>query len=640
MTRQSLITKIKTPLSKISRKGWIVGGSVFALFVIALSYSVIFFIPKSIEFSYAGQTCVPQLTLAPDLHKSQSDEFSLQLTDPIKIGSLTVASTKVCVQPNTVSEKGEYTASVAPFGGFVARKQFTIKVPEAPVAQVSDLTGRSISTAEPLTISLSSADVINAYQLKIADKTSKCVQAEAELSCDVATLELQHGAAYTASLYKSYRDVNKKVFEGEVATLQPLAVTQSSITAGQTVFDAPTTAAFVFDQPVKIADITLVKVVGEGTEKVETKPVINGTQVTVEFAALEREATYRFDLPRVVADSGSSLAAPLNVTFQTSGGPKPTGVSVGNHSVARSATVVVTLDQPLDASVDVAKVARVEGVTGSVKRKSDTQLAFTVNGGDCTAFSLVIDKGIKSGSNGAESKEAWKFASRNICGTSWTIGKSVQGRGIVAHSFGSGPTVILFTAGIHGSEPSSTTTMQAWVQHLQAYGDIVPANKRVVIVPNTNPDGIARGTRNNANNVNLGRNFGTANWSASIETTSGTLPQGGGTSPASEPEAAALVALTRQLRPRLEVSYHAQGSLVGANKFGDSVSIGDMYAKTVGYRTMFYNAEAVMGYAMTGEYEDWMGEQYNIPAILIELPRSSGNYLSGQLPALKKILAL
>jgi hypothetical protein len=55
---------------------------------------------------------------------------------------------------------------------------------------------------------------------------------------------------------------------------------------------------------------------------------------------------------------------------------------------------------------------------------------------------------------------------------------------------------------------------------------------------------------------------------------------------------------------------------------------------------MFYNAEAVMGYPMTGEMEDWMGEKYGIPAILIELPSPSGNYLGSQLSALKKILAL
>lgn len=83
---------------------------------------------------------------------------------------------------------------------------------------------------------------------------------------------------------------------------------------------------------------------------------------------------------------------------------------------------------------------------------------------------------------------------------------------------------------------------------------------------NTNPDGIAVGSRNNANNVNLGRNFPTANWKADIDTASGILKNGGGKKAGSEPETKALINLTRQLRPRVQISFHAQGSLVGANK--------------------------------------------------------------------------
>ena len=55
---------------------------------------------------------------------------------------------------------------------------------------------------------------------------------------------------------------------------------------------------------------------------------------------------------------------------------------------------------------------------------------------------------------------------------------------------------------------------------------------------------------------------------------------------------------------------------------------------------MFYNAEAVMGYEMTGEYEDWMGEEMGTPAILIELPSYSGNYLNSQLTALLRMLTV
>ena len=345
-------------------------------------------------------------------------------------------------------------------------------------------------------------------------------------------------------------------------------------------------------------------------------------------------------MKQAIGENGSSLAGPVNLSFQTSGGPKVTSVSAGSNSISRTATIIVTLDQPIDASVNPATYAHAIGVTTTVRRQSDTQLAFTIQGGDCAAFSLVVDKGVKGGLNGEPSKDAWKFRSRTICGYSWIIGQSVQGRPIVAYSFGSGATTVLFTGGMHGSEPSGYATMLALAQYLRAYGNIVPADKRIVIVPNTNPDAIAANSRNNSQNVNIDRNFPTADWEASIVTASGTLPTGGGVTAGSEPETVALMTLTRQLQPRLEVSFHAQGALVGANKFADSTAIGDMYASTVGYATMYYDAEAVMGYPMTGEYEDWMGESMGIPAILVELPTTSGNYLTSQFTALKKLLAI
>lgn len=637
MVRQSLHPRIKTLLSKISLKGWIIGG---ALVTVVISYGLIFFIPKTIEFSYAQTSCTKQLILAPDLQKFSSSDFDATFEDNIHIGSLNVLSTKLCVKPKEAPQQGTFTASVAPFGGFIASKRVVISVPDTPVARASDMVGKQISASEPLKIQLTNADVVHEYSLEIADKVTDCVQALAIVSCNVVPLELTQGTAYTAALYQTYKESDKKILEGQVETLKPLVMISASIANDQLFYDKPTAFTFTFDQPVARGEVSLVKIAGDSTEKVALTQQFSGTTLTVAFKDLAREAQYKLEVNQAVAVNGSSLAAPVAINFSTSGGPKVTSVSVGTNSVSRSARIIVNLDQPIDASVDVAKFARLEGVGGTVKRQSDTQLAFTIAGGDCTAFNLVIDKGLKSGSNGELSKELWKFSSRTICGSSWTIGSSLKGRSIIAYSFGGGSKTVLFTGGMHGSEPSGYTTMQAWVQYLQAYGDIIPANTRVVIVPNTNPDGIAAGSRNNSRNVNIDRNFPTANWQASIETASGTLPTGGGTSAGSEPETAALMALTRKLRPRVEVSFHAQGRLVGANKFSDSVAIGTIYANTVGYQTMYYDAEAVMGYPMTGEYEDWMGEEMNIPAILVELPSASGNYLNAQLSALKKMIAL
>jgi len=628
--------RIKAVLTKIPVYGWI-GGGVLAL---SIGYSIIFLIPKPVQFSYASETCIGQWVVAPGLQKTISNDFSVSFEDTLRIGGVDLLSTRLCIEPTRIPQIGEHAIGIAPFGGVIAQKQLALHVPSAPTVTASDVLGRTISTSKPLEIAMSGSDRLYTYSLNIDDSRAKCTQDESRLLCDVSSLKLAHGATYTAALYKSYKTAKTRVFEGTLSTLQPLIATEVSVSEGQTVFDAPTTISIAFDHPIKEVDASLVKVVGEVMQPVSLEPKMSGTSLTLTFPKLEREATYRLTLNEAIAENGSSLAAPLMRTFQTSGGPKVSSVSIGTNSVARNATIIVTLDQPIDSSVEIAKFARLEGLESAVRRKSDTQITFTINGGDCAPFKLILEKGIKSGSNGELSKDTWSHSSRTICGYSWIIGSSVKGRAIPAYSFGSGAKTILFTGGIHGSEGSATTTMQALVQYLQANGDTIPADKRIVIAPNTNPDGIAVGSRNNSRNVNLGRNFPTANWSASIETTSGTLPTGGGTSPGSEPEAAALIQLVRQLKPRLSISYHAQGRLVGANKFSDSVAIGDIYATTVGYRTMYYNAEVVMGYAMTGEMEDWMGEEMNIPAILIELPSASGNYLNAQLPALKKMFAI
>ena len=180
--------------------------------------------------------------------------------------------------------------------------------------------------------------------------------------------------------------------------------------------------------------------------------------------------------------------------------------------------------------------------------------------------------------------------------------------------------------------------MQDWVSSLDSNAYKIPAGRQVVVVPTLNPDGLATSTRYNAHNVNLDTNFATANWTSDIHNLSGIVVGGGGPTPMSEPETQAIASLTIRLQPRLEVSFHTQGSLVGANQRGDSTAIGNLYAASVGYTSMIGHAEQTMGYAITGEYEEWAGEQYGIPAILIELPTMTGRYFGSNQSTLWKMV--
>jgi murein peptide amidase A len=141
-------------------------------------------------------------------------------------------------------------------------------------------------------------------------------------------------------------------------------------------------------------------------------------------------------------------------------------------------------------------------------------------------------------------------------GPDWRqVGTSVQGRPILAASFGSGARRILVIGGIHGSEFGSDVAEQfaAW---LSSNPDGVPTGSRVDVVACANPDGRAMGQKGNADGVNLNGNFPTRNWKRQQYLTTSAGPRAG-----SEPETQALMRLLEAGYARV-VSLHSQGGFV------------------------------------------------------------------------------
>src|SRR5690606_21354989 len=105
--------------------------------------------------------------------------------------------------------------------------------------------------------------------------------------------------------------------------------------------------------------------------------------------------------------------------------------------------------------------------------------------------------------------------------------------------------------------------MERWIQELDANPGRIPADKRIIIVPAINPDGVAAGARVNARNVDLNRNFATGDWLKDIQHTNGSaFPGGGGEAPMSEPEVQAIANFVAHMRPALVLSYHSIGGMV------------------------------------------------------------------------------
>ncbi|MCA9385267.1 DUF2817 domain-containing protein [Candidatus Dojkabacteria bacterium] len=199
------------------------------------------------------------------------------------------------------------------------------------------------------------------------------------------------------------------------------------------------------------------------------------------------------------------------------------------------------------------------------------------------------------------------------------IGETTEGRQIVRHDFGSGCNTVLLIGAIHGDEGNTANLMHEFIVELTNEVSMIPAGTRVIVVPELNKDGIVATTRNNSRGVDLNRNFNTTDWQADTYIGNLYVPGGGGEYPASEVETRLLTSLTTDITPDVVLSYHSNAAFVVPNKISEAVDYAERYAEFSGY--LYTGGEENNGflYEITGTYENWIAEQLNIPAIVVEL---------------------
>jgi protein MpaA len=132
------------------------------------------------------------------------------------------------------------------------------------------------------------------------------------------------------------------------------------------------------------------------------------------------------------------------------------------------------------------------------------------------------------------------------------LGHSVLGRPLVARSVGpdTAQRRILLMGCIHGNECAGLAIIRA-LAHRRP-----PAGVQLWLVGELNPDGTAAGTRQNADGVDLNRNF-PSQWRPVTSPTYYSGPH-----PLSEPESRAAVRLIRRIHPALTIWYHQHQDLV------------------------------------------------------------------------------
>jgi protein MpaA len=188
------------------------------------------------------------------------------------------------------------------------------------------------------------------------------------------------------------------------------------------------------------------------------------------------------------------------------------------------------------------------------------------------------------------------------------LGRSANGRPIVAVELGDrrAPTALLVVGCIHGNEPAGAGVARL----LEAQP---PTGVHVWVVESLNPDGVAAGTRENAQGVDLNRNF-PWRWRP--------IPRGGGqySGPRAlyAPEARIAYRLVLRARPRVTVWFHQPLDVV--DRSGGDAAIERRFARLAGMRETTLTR-------YPGSAAGW--QNHRLPgttAFVVELPR-------GPLPA-------
>jgi hypothetical protein len=213
-----------------------------------------------------------------------------------------------------------------------------------------------------------------------------------------------------------------------------------------------------------------------------------------------------------------------------------------------------------------------------------------------------------------------------------TIGQSVRGRDLEVAVIGhTGGAAVVVVGSIQGDQPNTRDLINSLIGDFNSDKDRIPANVAFHFIPTINPDGNAAGTRRNAHNVDLNRNWDTFDWTADPEQPGGVVKGAGGSRPHSEPEtqnlADYLSVLKRQnhnLRvviwhssQRLSSGGHVYPGYTSGGLDTDALDLAWRYAEVTGYIVK----DDWAPYETTGELITWCAEE-GIEAIDIVIPQS------------------
>lgn len=162
---------------------------------------------------------------------------------------------------------------------------------------------------------------------------------------------------------------------------------------------------------------------------------------------------------------------------------------------------------------------------------------------------------------------------------------------------------VLIIGVFHGDEPQGEYLINRFLKENKA-----KCKNRLLFIPCLNPDGKALNTRQNANGIDINRNFPTKNRKI-IED----KHFYGGEEPASEIETAFIIEILEQYKPDFILTLHSPYKVV--NFDGPAV----LQAQRLSEITKYPVSDDI-GYETPGSFGTYAGVERQIPTITLELP--------------------
>ena len=160
---------------------------------------------------------------------------------------------------------------------------------------------------------------------------------------------------------------------------------------------------------------------------------------------------------------------------------------------------------------------------------------------------------------------------------------------------------VLVIGVFHGDEPQGNYLIREYVKQ--------NPETNLLMLPCLNKSGFDKGSRVNANGVDLNRNFPTKNWEKTDKN-----EFYGGDKPASESETKFLIDLINNYSPKIILTLHAPFKVVNYDGGEDAKKVAEDISKLIDYPV-----EGDIGYPTPGSFGTWAGVERGISTITLEL---------------------